>query len=279
MFLSTVILFLQESLEAALLISVLLVLTSVLGRLWGKGFTLRRNWPAYALLLGGIGAWAYAAATPVVSEWFDYVGQDVVNSFIHLISIAFLVLLACVVPSRFMDGRTEQRGQLALLCMVVIVLLSLVREGAEMILYLKGVLHQPGVAAPVLSGAAIGAGIGLSSGVFLFYSLVSLSQRWALRVCVVLLALIGGNMASQIIMLLSQADWVPYTSIAWNSSSLIAESSLVGRLLYALVGYESTPSILQVSCYLLGMALILLGPLFRLAWFRRNPQFREAQLK
>lgn len=270
MFLNTVVLFLQEILEASLLISVLLVLTSIFHRTWEHNFVLRRSWVFYALFLGCLGAWAYAAATPTVSEWFDYVGQDVLNSFIHLVSLLFLIMLACIVPARFLQGNNNGRTRLTLLSMIVIVLLSLVREGSEMLLYLFGVLGQPGNTASVLSGAAIGIGIGLSCGVFLFYALISLSSKWSLRVCVILLGLIGGNMASQIIMLLSQADWLPYTPIAWNSSALIAETSISGRLLYALVGYESTPSVLQVVCYLTGVAIILLGPLFRLAWLSQQ---------
>lgn len=270
MFLNTVVLFLQEILEASLLISVLLVLTGIFHRTWGLNFVLRRSWATYALLLGCLGAWAYAAITPTVSEWFDYVGQDILNSLIHLVSLLFLITLACIVPSRFLQDDTSRRTQLTSLSMVVIVLLSLMRGGSELILYLLGVLGQAGNTASVFSGAAIGVGIGLSCGVILFYALTSLHSKWSLRVCVVLLGLIGGNMASQIIMLLSQADWLPYTPVAWNSSVLITETSIPGRLLYALVGYESTPSVLQVICYLMGVAIILMGPLFRLAWLTQQ---------
>jgi high-affinity iron transporter len=271
MFLNTVILFLQEILEAALLVSVLLVLTTLFHRSWGESFRLRRRWMAYALLLGSAGAWAYAAATPTVADWFDYVGQDVLNSLLHLVSLLTLVLLTGLVPARSIRLTAAQRASFAVVCMTVIVLLALVREGSEIILYLGGVLGQAGNASPVLAGAAIGAGIGVSCGVFLFYSLISLSPRWSLRICVLLLALISGNMASQIVMLLSQADWLPYTPIAWNSSALVAESSITGHLLYAFIGYEATPSLLQVASYVVGVLVILAGPLFRVAWSESGP--------
>jgi len=267
MFLSTVILFLQEILEAALVISVLLVLTGLFHQSWGRSFSLRRTWVAYALSLGLLGAWAYAAATPTVSEWFDYVGHDVVNSLIHLASLFFLVVLSCIAPARVMEDKPRQRTRITTVSMIIIVLLELVREGSEIVLYLGGVMGQPESLYAVLSGGAIGSGIGLSCGVFLYYSMVSLTPIWSLRICALLLALISGNMASQIIMLLSQADWVPFTPIAWDTSSLVTESSLPGRMLYALIGYEATPSMLQVASFLLGILVILAGPLFRRAWF------------
>lgn len=267
MFLDAVILFLQEILEASLLISVLLALTGQFHSISGREFRLTRYWVAYALASGGLGAWVYAAAMPTISEWFDYVGQEVVNSTLHLLSFLLLVVLATVVPSRLLSGAPDLRSRITVLSMVLIVLLSLVREGSEILLYLNGVLSQAENMMPVLSGGVIGAGIGISTGVFLYYSLMSMSQRWSIRVCVLLLALLAGNMASQIVMLLSQADWLPYTAEAWNSSGLIPEASLPGRLLYALIGYEATPSILQLVCYGLAVLSILTGPLFRRAWF------------
>ena len=67
-------------------------------------------------------------------------------------------------------------------------------------------------------------------------------------------------------MLLTQADWLPYTAELWNSSTLIPEYSVTGQLLYALVGYEANPSILQVIFYFSSALLIAFSPLFLLAW-------------
>jgi len=271
MFLDAVILFLQEILEASLLISVLLALTELFHKGSGHEFRLSAYWVACAMILGGLGAWAYAAAMPTISEWFDYVGQEIVNSLLHLLSLILLIVLATVVPAGLFREAQTLRNRMTVLSMVIIVLLALVREGSEIILYLNGVLSQAENTIPVLSGGVVGTGIGISSGVFLYYSLISLNQPWSTRVCVLLLALLAGNMASQIVMLLSQADWLPYAAEAWNSSSLVPESSLPGRLLYALIGYEATPSILQVACYGLAVLSILVGPLFRNAWFQSKP--------
>lgn len=80
MFLSAVILILQEILEASLLISVLLVLTSALRKLRPDAFTVERRWVLSAISIGIGGAWLYAWVTPEVSLWLDYAGHEVVNA-------------------------------------------------------------------------------------------------------------------------------------------------------------------------------------------------------
>lgn len=271
MFLNAVVLILQEILEAALLISVLLVLAGLFHNAWGREFPMRKSWLFYSLILGSISAWVYAYFTPAISEWFDYVGQELMNSMIHLVSLLFLIILTCVVPSKYLSNRASQRINLTRVSMTIIVMLALVREGSEIILYLEGVTSQSENVPPVILGAIIGSGIGVSCGVFLFYSLISLTEQWALRASLILLALVSGNMASQIVMLLTQADWLPYSRIAWDSGSILAENSIPGHLLYALIGYEATPSLIQVGCYILGITIIVFGPLFRVAWPRSKP--------
>ena len=267
MFLSTVVLFLQEILEAALLISVLLVLTRVFNKAWANSLIVSSNWVIYGVICGSLLGWAYARATPTISEWFDYVGQDITNASIHFLGFAFLVALTWLMPMNPSATQSIKNRSACLIAMAALVVLSVMREGSEMILYMEGGLTRPENISSIISGGVIGTGIGISCGIFLFYSLISLSTQWSLRISILLLALISGSMTSQIVMLLSQADWAPFTPIAWNSSNLIAETSLSGRLLYALIGYESTPSVLQVCAYIAGLVGVISGPLFRHAWF------------
>lgn len=270
MFLNAVILILQEVLEAALLVTVLLVLAESLHRYYGQPFVWQRSWLLIALVMGLAGGWLYASLMPAVSQWFDYVGQEVTNSLIHLLSLACLLAVAYLPSHRQTPTANRSRYFLLPGAMIVIVFLALMREGSEIIIYLQGVGSQQENLASVLLGGTIGAGIGLSCGIILYYALLTPGRPWTLRLCVALLALVTGNMASQIIMLLSQADWLPYTAIAWNSSALISESSVTGHLLYALIGYEATPSILQAASYLTGIIVIIPSPLSRKAWANLN---------
>lgn len=266
MFLSSVTLVLQEMLEAALLVSVMLMFSHLFHRLWPESFSVTHRWIYFSAAFGVIGSALLAYFTPAISTWFDYVGQEVVNAGMHLVSLGFIVVLTFVVTITRYMRTPRSRNKLVTFSMASIVSLSIAREGCEIVLYLQGVTMQSDNISTVLFGSLLGAGIGGSIGILLYYSLVSMRALLARRLGVVLLSLIAGNMAGQMALLLNQADWIPFTAVAWNSSALIPEGSIIGRLLYALVGYEATPSMAHVSSYLIGILLVLVSPLSRKLW-------------
>ena len=269
MFLNSVILVLQEILEAALLISVLLVLIKQLQTVSTNGFLPAYRWLYHGLLGGFVGAWLYALAIPSISTWFDYVGIEVVNSFMQILIIICLICLCYGMSFNKLQYRNDLLGTLTTLYLGIVVALGIIREASEIIIYMSGVIAQPDNFTPVLLGGFIALGIGISSGIFLFYLLTTFSNKWAFRSCMLLLALFAGNMASQACLLLIQADWLPYTTELWNTSSFLPENMVVGQLLFALIGYEANPSWLQAASYLCGTLLILCSPLFRDAWFQK----------
>ncbi len=263
MLLDALILILQEIIEAALLISVLLVMASALHRLWPLTLPLGRGWVFAALGAGLAGALLYGWIMPVTSSWFDYAGYEVLNALMQ--GSMIVLLLFCVLllnPPRV----TPRRIAAVKAGMIAVVALGIVREGSEIILYLNGVLGQGGNVTPVTLGGLMAAGIGCSSALLLYYFLDALPATRALRTTLVLLALFAGNMASQAALLLTQADWLPYTPEAWNSSTLLSEQGIAGQVLYALVGYEANPSVLQAGVYAAAALAVAITPLFRRAW-------------
>ncbi len=253
MLLSSVILVLQETLEAALLASVLMALSYRLG--------LRVRWLPIGLCLGALLAWLYAANMGTVSEWFDYVGQEVVNAVLQIIIALALVILAWASFSNHRDVAHGQIRTIALFqwCAVLAITLTITREGAEVVTYLGGVLHQADKLQTVMIGSGIGFSIGISVGFLLFYGLVGLKGKWAAAASLILLALFAGNMLAQAALQFTQADWISSTRAVWDTSSWWPEDSITGQLLYALVGYEATPSAAQIVSYMSGFLLVLLA--------------------
>ena len=264
MFLNSVILILQEFLEAALLISVLLVLS--------KCYNIKPVWVIAGIGIGAIGALLFALNMAEVSEWFDYVGQEVVNALIQLTLLLVLGLLAFQLSTRTTrpttfkdtphfshDSSSDLKNCLRIMVsMMLAVSLAITREGSEIFIYIGGVINQPSHVQPTLAGSGIGAGIGISAGILIYYGLLSLPTKKITQSSLLLLALVGGNMASQATLLLTQADWLPYSKVLWDSTTPLPENSVVGHLLYALIGYEATPSLFQFLSYLSGVSLILL---------------------
>lgn len=248
MFLNSITLVLQEILEAALLVSALLAFTRYLAAM--------KPWIFAGILVGLAGAYGFGSHIATISEWFDYVGQEVCNAGLQL-SAALLLCLIVVLLDKG-PGTASEIRRLGILCALVVAL-GVTREGAEIYLYLQGAIGDPGSASSALAGGGIGIGIGISTGIILYYllySLCSLPSSKHRTVRTILLALIGGNMCAQAALLLTQADWLPPTLMLWDTSDLLSEHSVLGRLLYALIGYEATPSLAQAGSYLLAALVI-----------------------
>ena len=269
MFLVAVILILQEILEAALLLSVLLAVNQQMGPHLAGTRKLTLHWYAAAIFTGIFGAALFAWAMPTVSEWFDYVGQEVINALMHLVAIGGLYTHCLLLQTNARQTPGPHIG--AGLALIVVITLSITREGAEIFLYINGIMGTPTAVTPALLGAGLAGGIGISAGILLYYSLVGFSRVVTLRIGLVLLALFAGNMAAQTILLLTQADWMPYTPQLWDTTGLLTEYSVTGQLLYALIGYEATPSLAQAVSYVAAMLLLASTPLFRRSWGKQLP--------
>ncbi len=247
MLLSSVILVLREVLEAALLFSLLMALS--------RKLHISCRWVVFVLVIGLLGSAIYGFNIDLVSDWFDGVGQEVVNAVLQ-ISIYLLLCGLAVFAVRHSRG-IDVSGSHMLFLMAGSVMLAIVREGSEIMIYLSGFLQVEEQLVSVLAGSAIGAGIGISVGAVFYFALLNLGRRAAVICGAVLLVLVASGMASQAAQLLIQADWLPSQYPIWDSSWLIAEQTVTGQLLYALVGYEATPTPLQLFIYLAAIALIV----------------------
>lgn len=245
MLIESVIIVLREVLEAALLITILLAATRQL-RLPRPGFGL-------AIGIGVLGAWLFGASLRHVSGWFDGVGYEVVNGGLQL--LIYLCILAVIALLGGAQRQGSRAGRLLPWAMVLAVALAITREGAEILLYFSSIVHQIGATADALTGAVLGLGVGFSVGALFFYVLIGLPRHAALRLIVVLLALVGAGMCAQATNLLIQADWLPAQRPLWNSAGWLPEQSVLGQLLYALIGYEATPNALQVTAYVAAIAI------------------------
>lgn len=268
MFLDAVILILQEILEAAMLLSMLLAVNRLLSAQHGIASLTKQSWYVTAMLTGLLGALLFAWAMPAISEWFDDVGQEVTNALMQVFVIACLYWHCLSLPAQLRGSRRAQL--IGGVTLVVVVAAGVTREGSEIFLYLSGIASDPNALTPVLLGTAVATGIGISCGILLYYGVLNLAATVALRTGFVLLALFAGNMAAQAVLLLTQADWLPYSPQGWDSSALIQEYSVPGQLLYALVGYEATPSLLQLLAYTSAVLLIISTPVFRQSWKRKQ---------
>lgn len=251
MLLDATVIILREVLEASIVLALLFLLS--------RQRDISLAWAPAGLLIGLVGAIAFAGNLEAISTWQDYVGQELLNAAIY--GGIFLLLLAVSCLYFGQPGERSQRCLLPLL-MAAVVALTTTREGAEIILYISAYAGQPEGLQSVLLGSGIGAGIGMSLGVVCYYGLAQVAGQSAGSFAHAFLALFGAGILSQSVLMLLQADWLPMQLPVWDSSAWIAESSLPGQMLFALFSYEATPAPAQVAAWAVGALLLFLLPLW-----------------
>ena len=261
MLVSSVIIVLREVLEAALLISVLLATS--------RRLHIGQRWLGIALAVGVAGAFAYSRLLAPVTELFDGVGQELTNAAMQLGVFVSLVIVVYQVVRRRADAGRDTRVLTA--AMVTAVALASAQEGSEVIIYVSGFFRLEQFFSSVGIGSVAGAGIGFSIGVLFYYLLLALPERRSLWISLILLGFAAATMCIQATTLLIQADWLSAGRPLWDTSGWIGEGTLPGELLYALVGYEATPSPIEAGVYT--AALVAIGLAAAAGW-RRSPADR-----
>ena len=256
MLLDIVIIVLRETLEASVLIGVLLSVS--------RHTDINLLWIFPAMILGTAAALFYALSLGEISEWFDYAGQEVINAGMQYIIYALLGCIVCLLFSLDKQKRKYLKG-----LMVASVAMAMVREGSELFVFYTAFLSQPGSTLQAATSGFIGLSVGVSAGVIGYYALVTQKPFVAKAFQAVLLVLIGTGMAMQATQLLIQVDWISVNEPVWDSSWLVAEASATGQVLYAVFGYEATPSMIEIILYFISMAMIL-GSVMLLNFFTKN---------
>lgn len=135
---STGLIVFRETLEAALFIGIVAAAT--------RGVAGRSRWLSGGVLLGVLGALMLAAAAEQVSAWADGVGQDLVNAGILGLAFAMLAWHCIWVSTHGREmsrqardlGQAVRAGARAPWVLAAAVSLSVLREGAETVLFVSG---------------------------------------------------------------------------------------------------------------------------------------------
>jgi len=245
MTISAVIIILREVLEAALLVSLLLSSSMAM--------KISRRGVVAGMVLGVIGAGLVTWQFDRISDSFEGVGQEVFNAVL----LGAMTLLLLVYSSYMVKraGLQQSRISVPLVITCLVVAMAVTREGMEVFIFIYGFTTIPSELLSVLVGGAMGAGIGISLGVLIFYGLINLPARFGALFQLALLALVAAGMASQAVVYLMQGGLIDSHLPVWDTTHWISEASVTGQLLYALLGYEATPTLLQLGLY--GMTLLL----------------------
>ena len=214
-------------------------------------------WP---ILVGSVISFLLAFNMSEISDWCDGAGQELLFVFV-LSSLSILILLSSLLMIQQNTVKSNSVKYVVLFSAIIVLVMSL--EGAEIIIYFESSMSIPEQFKSSLLGGILGFGIGVSVGAASYYML-NQSKRFGKNICLALFSMVSAGMVSQAISYLMQAGIVEGGYPIWNTSDIVSEHSVLGQLLYALIGYESTPVLIQVIAYF----LFLLIPLWMFLYLR-----------
>jgi high-affinity iron transporter len=254
----------RETLEAALFIGIVAAAT--------RGVAGRGRWLSTGVVAGLAGSLAIAAMAGEISELAEGVGQDLVNAGILL--VAFLMLgwhiiwasrhgMQAAGEARELGRSLKEDGGTPW-ALTIAIAMSVLREGAETVLFVGGYIVGNGSQQLGPSGALLGCAFGIVSGAVLggvlYLGLSRIPVRRLFAVTNAMILLLAAAMAGQLARALSQAGILNgFAAPVWNTADVLPTSSAFGALLHALVGYDAQPSGMQLIFYVAGMLLIIAG--------------------
>ncbi|MCE3255518.1 MAG: High-affinity iron permease [Rickettsiaceae bacterium] len=246
----------REIFEIALVISILVAATN--------GVKGRNKWIFAGIGLGIAGSLLLAFFTDNISSSLDGTGQEVFNAIILLISSA-MVSWTIIWMKKYGKqisadlkqlGKSVAQGDQSLFAIMPVVAFTVLREGAEIVLFGYGSFASGDNIFDLISGAIAGLLCGLVVGFAFYYGLIKVLSRHLFTVTSWLLIFLAAGMVAQAIGFLSNAGIISEIFYpVWDSSFLISEQGLLGKILHALFGYIAKPSAAQ----LIGYATVVLG--------------------
>ncbi len=258
---SIAIILFREVLEIALIIGVLLAAT--------RGLVDRGRWVWGGVVAGMAGAGVIAYFAQLISEAAEGMGQEIFNAMV--LCLAALLIGWTVVwmrrQGRALTQHLKEVGQAVterrqpLYTLAVVAALALLREGSEIVLFIYGALASGENALEVMIGSLAGFIGGSAAGIAIYYGLVKISARQLFSVTSWMLIFLASGMVSQAAGFLTAAGVIPsLIPSVWDTSRILSENSLLGKVLHALLGYSDRPSGIQLISYLLtlgGITMIL----------------------
>ena len=252
----------REMIEAGLIVGIVLAAS--------RGVAGRWRMVGGGVAGGVLGACLLAAFAGTLAGLFEGAGQELFQACVLLAAVAMLTWHNVWMASHGREmarelravGRSVSAGERPPLALAVVVGIAVLREGSEVVLFLYGVLASGGTtAAGVAAGGALGVAAGGAVGALMYFGLLAIPAGKLFTTTEWLITLLAAGMAAQAMAFLQQGDFLPiWQQKLWDTSWLLNDGTITGRLAHTLVGYTDQPNGLQVLAWLATVAgIFVLG--------------------
>lgn len=267
----------REVIEAGLIVGIVLAAT--------RGVAERGRWVTIGVVVGVVGASIVAMFAGVISDAFQGSGQELFNASVLGVAVIMLMWHNAWMGRHGREIADEMRrvgtavseGAKPLTALAVVVGLAVLREGSEVVLFLYGILASGTTVSAALIGGVLGIVAGAAFSALTYLGLLAIPNRHIFSVTSWLIALLAAGMAAQSVHFLNNAGLVQaLDQTVWDTSWLLSESSILGRMLHALIGYTERPTQMQLFVYILTLvAMYLLMRFARYSPAKRLPAAAE----
>lgn len=250
----------REIIEVALIVGILTAAT--------KDIYQRDRYIIGGLVAGVIGAICLAFAMDGISGMLDGDGQEVFNGLV-LISAALLVTWTVIwmqKHAKSLSGELKslankvRTGDKTILSLFLVTALAVLREGSEVVLFTYGI-YMSGISfLQLLIGLASGILCGSLCGLALYYGMMKLFGRYFFKVTTWILVFLSCAIFSQGVGYLVNVELLPaIIDPIWDSSSILSDQSVFGKVLNIFIGYVDQPSATVLIAYLLNLSVLIIG--------------------
>ena len=247
----------REILEIAIILSIILAAT--------RGVPGRGRWLWLGLAGGLLGSAVVAAFAETISNAAEGMGQEVFNAIILFAAVLMIGWTVVWMQTHGREiaqkmkhvGHAVKAGELPLYSVSIVIALAMWREGAEIVLFMTGILStsQESLLA-IIAGSTAGGALAAAIGSALYFGLIRIHMKHLFSVTSALLILVACGMSSQAVGYLIAADMLPALGQMWDSSTLLSENTTLGKILGAMVGYTAQPSGMQLVFYIATASII-----------------------
>jgi high-affinity iron transporter len=240
----------REVIEAGLIVGIVMAAT--------RGVIGRGRWITIGIGGGVLGASIVAVFAGAISDAFQGAGQELFNAGVLGVAVIMLMWHNAWMARHGREIADEMRrvgaavseGAKPLTALAIVVGLAVLREGSEVVLFLYGIMASGTSGAALVIGGLLGIAAGAAFTALTYFGLLAIPNRHIFSVTSWLIALLAAGMAAQAIQFLNSAGLVvALDRPLWDTSWLLSEKSIFGRLLHTLIGYIDRPTEMQLIVY------------------------------
>lgn len=258
--LATLVIFARESLEASMIVAILLSYLKKTDR----QTSIPKIWLGVALAV----AMDTIVAVIIFATIHQYQGtrmQTVLEGITYLIAAALLTLMSFWMKrqSRSLKHSLEKHlatalGSSSSMALILLAVVTVGREGLETVFFMIAIAFRTNA-----FQLALGALAGLVLGLGISYWIYRLGRRVPLttffNVFGVLLLIFGASLLADGVQNFQSLGWIPFgRRILWNTGTWLNDQSAIGDILHTFFGYSQSPSMLQFAVYV-GFVIIAIA--------------------